>query len=58
MHVDQLDVPLDLARTLVHEQFPHLRDQPIRRVPSAGTVNAIVRMARAGQRTLERILAE
>ncbi len=44
MHADQLPLPLDVARRLVHEQFPHTRGLEVRRAASSGTVNAIIKV--------------
>lgn len=44
MHADQVDIDEDLVRGLVDEQFPQWADLPLRRVDSAGTVNAIYRL--------------
>jgi len=44
MHDDQLDVPLEMVRALVGEQFPRWRRLPVRRVHASGTVNAIFRI--------------
>ena len=44
MHPDQLGVSLDAARALIDDQFPQWRQLPLRAVPGAGTVNAIVRI--------------
>ena len=44
MHKDQLALDVGAVRRLVDEQFPRWRALPIRRVPAAGTVNAIFRL--------------
>jgi aminoglycoside phosphotransferase (APT) family kinase protein len=44
MHPDQLAVPLETVRALVHEQFPEWARLPITAVVSEGTVNAIFRI--------------
>lgn len=44
MHDDQLDVPVDVVRRLVAEQFPEWADLPVRGVKTAATVNAIFRV--------------
>ena len=44
MHEDQLALEAGTVRRLVDEQFPPWRALPIRRVPAAGTVNAIFRL--------------
>ena len=44
MHVDQITVTVQVARRLVDDQFPQWRQLPLRAVPGAGTVNAIVRI--------------
>jgi aminoglycoside phosphotransferase (APT) family kinase protein len=44
MHAGQLTIAPETVRELVADQFPRWRDQPVREVPSAGTVNAIFRI--------------
>ena len=44
MHDGELEVGAELVRRLVAEQFPELRDLPVSRVRSTGTVNAIFRI--------------
>lgn len=44
MHADQLAVDVGTVRALIADQFPHWRALPVRRVDSAGTVNAIFRL--------------
>ncbi|MFF7163887.1 aminoglycoside phosphotransferase family protein [Streptomyces sp. NPDC008086] len=44
MHVDQVDVTVDIVATLVQEQFPEWSGKPVRRLSSTGTVNAIFRI--------------
>jgi aminoglycoside phosphotransferase (APT) family kinase protein len=44
VHVDQVTVTLEIVRRLVDDQFPQWRQLPLRAVPGAGTVNAIVRI--------------
>jgi aminoglycoside phosphotransferase (APT) family kinase protein len=44
MHRDQLAVEVDTVRRLVDGQFPQWRALPVRRIPAAGTVNAIFRL--------------
>jgi aminoglycoside phosphotransferase (APT) family kinase protein len=44
VHVDQITVTLEVVRRLVDDQFPQWRQLPLRAVPGAGTVNAIVRI--------------
>jgi aminoglycoside phosphotransferase (APT) family kinase protein len=44
MHADELPVSADLVRKLIDEQFPRWRGQPVSRVSSPGTVNAIFRI--------------
>jgi len=44
MHDDQLHVDEDIARRLIHEQFPQWADLAVRLVPTAATVNAIFRL--------------
>jgi aminoglycoside phosphotransferase (APT) family kinase protein len=47
MHEDEHPIDEGLARRLLRSQFPHWADQPLRRVPSTGTVNAIYRLGDA-----------
>ena len=44
MHPGQLSIAEPTVRALVDEQFPRWRDLPVRRVASAGTVNALFRI--------------
>lgn len=44
MHADEVDTGAELVRRLVAAQFPRWSTLPIRRVPSAGTDNAIYRL--------------
>ncbi|HEY0716121.1 MAG TPA: aminoglycoside phosphotransferase family protein [Streptosporangiaceae bacterium] len=44
MHADELPIDVAVVRDLVSTQFPQWRDLPVRRVTSAGTVNAIFRL--------------
>lgn len=44
MHEDQIQVDEDVARRLVHEQFPQWAELTVRTVPTAATVNAIFRV--------------
>jgi aminoglycoside phosphotransferase (APT) family kinase protein len=44
MHADQVDVPVDVVRRLVADQFPQWRRLPLDRVASAGMVNAVFRI--------------
>ncbi|WP_243229912.1 phosphotransferase [Microbacterium sp. CIAB417] len=44
MHPGQLHVDEQIARRLLGDQFPQWRDEPVRHVPGAGTVNAIFRV--------------
>lgn len=44
MHGDQLAIDLEVARTLIHEQFPGWRGQSVRRVAARGTVNSLFRI--------------
>jgi aminoglycoside phosphotransferase (APT) family kinase protein len=44
MHDDQIDITVDVVRALVANQFPAWSNQPIRRIESGGTVNAIFRI--------------
>jgi aminoglycoside phosphotransferase (APT) family kinase protein len=44
MHADEITVSEEAARYLIGAQFPRWRGLPVRRVPGAGTVNAIFRV--------------
>ena len=44
MHADQADVSAATVAALMAGQFPQWRHLPVRRVPSAGTVNALFRV--------------
>jgi aminoglycoside phosphotransferase (APT) family kinase protein len=44
MHADQIDVPAELVRRLLAEQFPQLAALPLEEVESTGTVNALFRL--------------
>ncbi|WP_329331543.1 aminoglycoside phosphotransferase family protein [Streptomyces sp. NBC_00663] len=44
MHDDQVDVTTDTVATLIQEQFPQWGGEPVRLLPSTGTVNAIFRI--------------
>jgi aminoglycoside phosphotransferase (APT) family kinase protein len=44
MHADQIDVPAELVRRLLEEQFPELATLPLEEVDSTGTVNALFRL--------------
>lgn len=44
MHDDQIEIPVDVVRTLLDSQFPQLRDAPVDAGESLGTVNAIFRV--------------
>jgi aminoglycoside phosphotransferase (APT) family kinase protein len=44
MHANQLDVSVETVRELVAEQFPEWRSLAVKRIASAGTVNAIFRI--------------
>ena len=44
MHADQLAVSEETVSQLIGAQFPQWRDLPVRRLTSAGTVNAIFRL--------------
>jgi aminoglycoside phosphotransferase (APT) family kinase protein len=46
MHHDEIDVDAGLVRELLRRQFPRLAGQPLSRVASQGTVNAIYRLGR------------
>ncbi|MDN5756156.1 MAG: phosphotransferase, partial [Micrococcaceae bacterium] len=44
MRHDQIPIDVPTAQALIRQQFPHLRSEPIRFLPSTGTVNAIFRV--------------
>ncbi|WP_028045729.1 aminoglycoside phosphotransferase family protein [Cellulomonas sp. URHE0023] len=44
MHVDELDIPVDLVERLVADQLPQWSGLPLRRVASTGTDNAMFRL--------------
>lgn len=44
MHDDELPIDLDVVRSLVSEQFPEWKHEPVNRVETVGTVNAIFRI--------------
>lgn len=44
MHEDEIDVPDAVVRRLVADQLPHLAGEPVVRIASSGTVNAIFRI--------------
>jgi aminoglycoside phosphotransferase (APT) family kinase protein len=44
MHVNQLTVSPETARTLVEQQFPEWRGLPVRSIAAQGTVNAVFRI--------------
>ena len=44
MHDDQIEISDEIAAALIRSQFPEWSQQPIRRVQSGGTVNAIFRI--------------
>lgn len=44
MHEDELDVPVDVVRRLVADQFPEWADLPVCAVDTAATVNAVFRI--------------
>ena len=44
MHVDELDIDVDLVRRLLAAQFPQWAQLRLAAVPSAGTVNALYRL--------------
>ncbi len=44
MHDEQLDIDADLVARLLTEQLPDLASEPLRRVRSTGTVNALFRL--------------
>jgi aminoglycoside phosphotransferase (APT) family kinase protein len=55
MHADELDVDVDLVRSLLAAQFPHWADLPLERVSEEGTDNAIFRLGDAMSVRLPRI---
>ena len=44
MHHDEVEIDVPLVRRLLADQFPEWADRPVRRIESAGTVNAIFRI--------------
>ncbi len=44
MHDNEIDIDVSLVKQLLSEQFPQWEDFPIKRIPSAGTDNAIYRL--------------
>jgi len=44
MHENQLDINIDLVRTIINKQFPEYGDLPLTPVNSTGTVNVIYRL--------------
>ncbi len=44
MHEDQVLIDLATARSLIRDQFPTLANEPVRRLETNGTVNAIFRI--------------
>ncbi len=44
MHIDELHIDENIARSLVEAQFPQLAGMTVRRIAVAGTVNAIFRI--------------
>jgi aminoglycoside phosphotransferase (APT) family kinase protein len=44
MHDDQIDISNEVVRSLIEHQFPQWASEPIHRVQSNGTVNAIFRV--------------
>ena len=44
MHVDELDIDVELVSAVVAAQFPKWRELPLARVPSFGTDNALFRL--------------
>lgn len=44
MHADEIDISDGVVRELIGSQFPEWAQQPIRRIESSGTVNAIFRI--------------
>ena len=44
MHDDEVEVPAELVRRLLAEQFPQWADLPLAHVPSAGTDNSMFRL--------------
>ena len=46
MHQNQLKITLELVSQLIHQQFPHFSNLPLKPVQSMGTVNAIYRLGK------------
>ena len=46
MHDDQIDLASETAEALIAQQFPELGSEPVVRLETAGTVNAIFRVGR------------
>lgn len=44
MHAQEINIDAELVQHLLQAQFPHWADLPLRRIPSAGTDNAIFRL--------------
>lgn len=44
MHTDQIVIDPDVARQMIHDQFPQYADEQIDRLETSGTVNAIFRI--------------
>ena len=44
MHDDQIEISDEIVTALIGSQFPEWLHEPIRRVESGGTVNAIFRI--------------
>jgi aminoglycoside phosphotransferase (APT) family kinase protein len=63
MRPDEFSLDAPLVARLIAGQFPHWADLPLRRVPSAGTDNAMYRLAavipgRPAQRLDDRVRTE
>lgn len=46
MHADQIHIDADIARSMLREQFPQHRDEPVVPLAGTGTTNAIFRVGR------------
>lgn len=44
MHDDQVEVTVEVVHALLADQFPRWRDEPVRALDTAGTVNAVFRV--------------
>jgi len=58
MHVDEVDTGISLVGRLLAAQFPQWADLSIEPVRSAGTDNAIYRLAGMSRRAIDEILAD